>query len=262
MQIDWITVAAQIVNFLVLVWLLQRLLYRPVTRAMEQRAATIRERFDEAARREAEAAAEAERLRQAQQELERQRAQMLAAAQDEAHDLRQRLEAEARDAVAGHRAAWEDQLSREQAAFLSELQREAAGHVARLSRRVLRDLAGADLEPAIAETFLSRLAALDGEPLENLRAAAREAGGAVTVSSAFDLSADLRESVTAAIRDRISAEVQVVFETDPEMICGIRLKVRGQTLQWSVDAYLDDLEEEMAEVLERSGALDALNEAD
>ena len=262
MQIDWITVAAQIVNFLVLVWLLQRLLYRPVTRAMEQRAAAIRDNFDEAARREAEALAEADRLRLAQQELERQRAEMLAAAQAEAHDLRQRLEAEARDAVAGRRAAWEDQLSREQATFLSELQREAAGHVARLSRRVLRDLAGADLEPAIAETFLSRLAALEGETLENLRAAAHGGGAAVTIASAFDLSEALRDRLAAAVRDRIAADVQVAFETDPEMICGIRLKVRGETLHWSVDAYLDDLEEEMAEVLERSGALDTLNEAD
>ncbi|MER2603590.1 MAG: F0F1 ATP synthase subunit B, partial [Candidatus Competibacter phosphatis] len=30
MQIDWFTVAAQIVNFLLLVWLLKRFLYRPV----------------------------------------------------------------------------------------------------------------------------------------------------------------------------------------------------------------------------------------
>ncbi|WP_212524313.1 F0F1 ATP synthase subunit delta [Actibacterium sp. MT2.3-13A] len=261
MQIDWITVAAQIVNFLVLVWLLQRLLYRPVTRAMGQRAAAIRAQFDEAARREAEAEAEAERLRLARQELELQRARMLAAAEAEAHELRQRLEAEAREAVAGRRAAWEDQLSREQAAFLSDLQREAAGHVARLSRRVLRDLAGADLEQTIAGIFLARLAALEGEALENLRLAARGAGGAATVSSAFDLPEALRDRVTAAVRDRIAAGLPVTFETDPEMICGLRLKVRGQTLQWSVDAYLDDLEEEMAEVLERSGALDAMNGA-
>jgi F-type H+-transporting ATPase subunit b len=261
MQIDWITVAAQIVNFLVLVWLLKRLLYRPVTRAMEQRAAAIREQFDEAARSQAEAAAEADRLRAAQQELEGQRAEMLAAAQAEAHDLRQRLETEARGAVADRRAAWEDQLSREQAAFLSELRREAAGHVARLSRQVLRDLAGADLEPAIAGTFLARLASLEGHTLENLRAAAQGEGGGVTVSSAFDLPGALRERVAAAVRERIGGAVQVDFEADPDLICGLRLKVRGQTLQWSVDAYLDDLEEEMAEVLERSGALDALDEA-
>ena len=261
MQIDWITVAAQIVNFLVLVWLLQRLLYRPVTRAMEQRAAAIRENFDEAARREAEALAEADRLRAAQQELEAQRAQMLAAAQNEAHALRQQLEAEARDAVAERRATWEDQLSREQATFLSELRREAAGHVARLSRQVLRDLASASLEQAMAETFLSRLRALGGRTLEDLRAAAREAGGSVTVSGAFDLPEDLRARLSAAIREQVDASAQVDFETDPEMICGIRLKVRGQTLHWSIDAYLDDLEEEVSEMLERSSVRDAPREA-
>lgn len=261
MQIDWITVAAQIVNFLVLVWLLQRLLYRPVTRAMQQRAAAIREQFDEAARRESEAQAEADRLRAAQQELDAQRAEMLAAAQDEAHELRQQLEAEARDAVADRRATWEDQLSREQVAFLSELRREAAGHVARLSRRVLRDLASASLEQAMAETFLSRLQSLEGRALEDLRAAARGEGGSITVLSAFDLSNDLRERLSVAIRDKVDGDAQVDFETDPEIICGIRLKVRGHTLQWSIDAYLDDLEEEMAGMLERSSAQDAPREA-
>ena len=44
MQIDWITVAAQIVNFLILVWLLQHFLYGPITRAMQRREQRIAER--------------------------------------------------------------------------------------------------------------------------------------------------------------------------------------------------------------------------
>jgi len=43
-QIDWLTVAAQITNFLVLVWLLHRFLYQPITNAMEQRQAQIEKR--------------------------------------------------------------------------------------------------------------------------------------------------------------------------------------------------------------------------
>ena len=41
MQIDWITVSAHIVNFLILVWLLKRFLYRPVIRAMDRRIAAV-----------------------------------------------------------------------------------------------------------------------------------------------------------------------------------------------------------------------------
>ena len=43
MQIDWITIVAQIVNFLVLVWLLNRVLYRPLSRALDERAAAVRQ---------------------------------------------------------------------------------------------------------------------------------------------------------------------------------------------------------------------------
>ena len=63
MQIDWLTVAAQIVNFLVLIWLLQRFLYRPITNAMARREARIEERLSDARTRRKEAEEEAEDLR-------------------------------------------------------------------------------------------------------------------------------------------------------------------------------------------------------
>ena len=37
MPIDWSTLLLQLVNFLVLAWLLQRLLFRPVRRVIEER---------------------------------------------------------------------------------------------------------------------------------------------------------------------------------------------------------------------------------
>lgn len=43
MLIDWFTVIAQVVNFLILVWLLKRFLYQPILNAIdarEQRVAT------------------------------------------------------------------------------------------------------------------------------------------------------------------------------------------------------------------------------
>ena len=35
MLIDWFTVAAQVVNFLVLMWLLKRFLYKPIVYAID-----------------------------------------------------------------------------------------------------------------------------------------------------------------------------------------------------------------------------------
>ena len=44
MQVDWITTIAQIINFLVLVYLLKRFLYGPIVSAMIHREAHIAER--------------------------------------------------------------------------------------------------------------------------------------------------------------------------------------------------------------------------
>jgi flagellar biosynthesis/type III secretory pathway M-ring protein FliF/YscJ len=84
MQIDWLTVAAQIVNFLVLVWLLQRFLYRPITRAMARREERIETRLSEAKAAREEVEAEAGRLREQQQALEASREEMLSEARQEA----------------------------------------------------------------------------------------------------------------------------------------------------------------------------------
>ena len=41
MLIDWFTVAAQAVNFLLLVWLLKRFLHKPVLAAIDEREKRI-----------------------------------------------------------------------------------------------------------------------------------------------------------------------------------------------------------------------------
>ncbi|MCD9148781.1 F0F1 ATP synthase subunit B family protein [Pseudophaeobacter flagellatus] len=256
MQIDWITVAAQIANFLVLVWLLQRLLYRPVVRAMRNREAAIRSRFAEAEKREAKAAGEVETLKQQQLEFQQRRAALLAQAQQEAQDLEHRLEAEARERVAAQRAAWESQIDRETAAFLVDLRREAAGHVGRVARRVLNDLAGARLEEAMADTFIAQLNGLTGKSLASLRAETTS-GGRITVASAFDLPDPLRNRLRKAVRAVVYENAQPDFVRDPQIGCGIRLKVRGQTLQWNVSAYLDDLEKEIGVMIGREDRQEA-----
>ena len=50
MSVNWFTVAAQVVNFLILVWLLHRFLYGPIIAAMDRRERRIAERLQDAQR--------------------------------------------------------------------------------------------------------------------------------------------------------------------------------------------------------------------
>jgi len=69
MQIDWFTVVAQIVNFLILVGLLKKFLYGPIIRAMDDRERRIASRLEEANARERQAQEEVQSYRQKREDL-------------------------------------------------------------------------------------------------------------------------------------------------------------------------------------------------
>lgn len=252
MQIDWITVLAQIANFLVLVWLLRRLLYGPITRAMEEREAKIRERFSEAEQRETAAETERECLRNEREKLNERRDELLGEAQEQARRLSHDLENEARVEIEDKREIWLAQLRKEELAFLHELRENATSHVERVARRALSDFANLKLEEAMADTFIAQLTELDGKTLRGFRSEAAAAEGRIFISSAFELPPPTKAKLTRAIRETVHTCAEIEYQRDPDLICGVRLKVRGQTFQWSIAAYLDDLEEETKAFLDNA----------
>ena len=56
MLIDWFTVGAQALNFLILVWLLKRFLYKPILHAIDEREKRIAKELADADAKKAEAA--------------------------------------------------------------------------------------------------------------------------------------------------------------------------------------------------------------
>lgn len=254
MQIDWITVAAQIANFLLLVWLLQRFLYKPIVRAMEQREQRIAERIHAAQQREDEAEEEAKRYRQQQAELEDGRQTILSEAQAAAEAERRSLEREARKEVETRKRRWQEQLESERAQFLADLRRHAAEQFYRLARRALGDLADADLEARIARSFAGQLEALDDEPKAKIAAACGEAGDAVTIRSRFELTDEARDRLARAVHAQLSESAEIAHKVDETVICGIELRAGSETVRWSLASYLDGLESAVGEQIAHATA--------
>lgn len=249
MQIDWLTVTAQVLNFLVLVWLLKRLLYGPITRAMQRREKRIADRLEEAAAKRRDAEEEAARLQRQQAELREERERMLDDAREEASRMRSELEKEAREAIATEQASWRADVEKERAEFLRELRAGAVRHIHEVGRAALKDLGDADLEDQIAVRFARRLHELEQPTRDKLRRAVREARYRAQVESAFELGEGAREQVAAAVREVIDSDLKVEFVPTNDLILGIRLRAGGQVVEWSLSGYLDRLEEAVADKL-------------
>ena len=255
MALDWVTVAAQIANFLVLVWLLRRFLYSPITQAMERREARMRDRLaeDEAAR--AEVAERAAALDRDRADLDAAKEDILNDARQEAYRLRARLEADIRAEMSTRRAAWHDHLKGERAAFARSLRRQANHHLIAVVRRVLGDFAQTELGDRVAASFADRLGDLDAEARAGLSAAAARSHDAVLVETGLPLEDAAQDRIARALREAVSAEVEVVFVVREEVLFGLRVTIGEQTLDWSAGHYLDHLEATLTETLEEEARM-------
>ena len=74
MLIDWFTVIAQVVNFLILVWLLKRFLYRPILDAIDAREKRIALALADADAKKVEAEKERDAFQQKNEAFDQQRA--------------------------------------------------------------------------------------------------------------------------------------------------------------------------------------------
>lgn len=142
MLIDWFTVGAQALNFLVLAWLLKRFLYKPILDAIDAREVSIAKKLADADAKEAIAVKERDAFQQKNAEFDRQRAARLTTASDEARAESRRLLDEARRAADALRAKRQDALESEQQGLADAIAQRTCKEVFAIARKLLADLAG------------------------------------------------------------------------------------------------------------------------
>lgn len=249
MTIDWFTFVAQIINFLILLGLLWRFLYRPIVRAMDEREATITARMEEARRQRRQAEEGARAYRKKLADLDGRREELLAQAKEESERRRKELLAEARRQAEQMRAKWFGAVEQQIGSFLKDLRRRCGEQVCAAARRVLEDLAHADLERRVLAVFVERIRELSGSDSRQLREGAAASDGGVEVRSAFDISGEQRERISSAVAGQLGHGAEIRFTNSSDLICGIELRAGSWKLAWNVDAYLKGLEESVAAAL-------------
>lgn len=259
MELDWLTVAAQIVNFLVLVWLLQRFLYAPISKAMTRREERIEERLADARNSRTEAEAEAARFREMQDDLERRKEALMEQARQEVAEMRQNLLDALREDIDEERVAWHRKLEEERAQFSDNFRKLAARNVIGTVRGILSDFADADLAAQVADEFAGRLDKLTDDDVQKLKAAAARSDGGAVVESGVELPPPARSRITRAVHEKLTTDVELEYLTSEDLVLGIRLILGEQTVEWSARRHLDTLEDVIEEALESDAAAARVN---
>ncbi len=257
MLIDWFTVGAQALNFLILVWLMKRFLYKPILLAIDAREKRIARELADAAAKQADARKERDEFQHKNEVFDQQRAALLSQATDEANVERQRLLDDARQAADALSAKRHEALRNDARSLNQAITRRTRHEVFAIARKTLADLATTSLEERLAEVFTRRLREMDGKAKEGLAKALKTASDPALLRSAFDLPAEERAAIQNALNETFSADLHVRFETAPDLVSGIELTANGQKVGWSIADYLASLEKSVDELLNKKDEAEA-----
>ena len=250
MLIDWFTVGAQVVNFVILVWLMKHFLYKPILNAIDAREKRIASELADANAKKAEAEKERADFENKNKVFDDQRSALLSKATGDAKAEGAQLLDKARKDADSLRDTQAAALQSDHAKMGSQITRMATEEVFGIARKALSDLATVSLEERMGEVFTRRVHQMNGKDKELLAAALKASSEPAVVRSAFAMPADQQAAIQNALNETFSAVVRIRFETTKEAICGIELSANGQKVGWSIATYISALDEKIGALLE------------
>jgi len=235
-QLDWATFALEIVNFLVLVWILKRFLYRPVMDAIARRRAAIEKNLADADARLAQAKDLETRYQKRLEAWKHEKESAQAALRAELDQERTRQLDLLKKQIVGEREKAQVLETRQAQESRRRFESEALSLSGKFCSRLLSRLASAELQTRILEATQEDLASLPEAQRETLGSAARAADGSAVVTCAFPLDDSQRIALVGALRDAAGVALKSVENQDPGLIAGVRIEIGS----WVLHANLKD----------------------
>ncbi len=249
MLIDWFTVGAQVLNFLVLVWLLKRFLYKPILKAIDTRERLIAEKLAGAESKMTEANKEREDFRKKNEDIDQRRDSLLSDMKAETKTERLRLLDEARKAADALLLKRQEATRVEAQNMILSIGHRIQQEVIGVARHALKDMSTSNLEQSVIDIFIRRVREMDDTQKHLFAEALKTSTGPATLRSAFDLSDQQRSTMQQALNETLSADISIAFEFSPDLISGVEFVTNGQKVSWNISDYLTSLENSVDHLL-------------
>ncbi|WP_342804544.1 F0F1 ATP synthase subunit B [Alteromonas sp. M12] len=259
MPIDWFTVIAQTVNFLILLWLLKRFLYHPIINGLNKRETEIAQILSAANDKNQQAEALQAEYQLKLSQIEKQRSEIIRQSNQEAKDERQKLLALAQQEAADILANRLQGIEQDMQSLQQEVVTKSMQEVYATCRKVLRDLADSDVQNLMFDKLLLQLTIMDSKQHAEIDKAINS-NLHISIHSTFALSAAQKNAlqqwfIKTYSKDNAEA-IKFIYTLNPELICGIEVIFDGWKIPWSAHNYLNLLKESINHQIPKTSSLD------
>jgi F-type H+-transporting ATPase subunit b len=238
LELNWSTFVLEIINFLVLVWILKRFLYRPVLAALKQRQDKIEQKLDEAARLKAEGTDLERQYQSRMEDWDREKQEARDSLHQEIQVERVKKLAQLEQELASERAKVAIIERRHQIEAQQQYQQNAHKQGARFAASLLSTAAGPEMELRLFDLLLQTFDQLDQTQLAKLQDNCRSAENNISVISAFPLSDVQRKQLQEKLSLLCKQPIQLECQEDPALIAGLRLIVGAWVLHLNIQDEL------------------------
>ncbi|WP_297820196.1 hypothetical protein [uncultured Paraglaciecola sp.] len=254
MQIDWFTVGAQTINFLLLVWLLKRYLYVPILKAIDARESHVAKVLSDADTIKSEAELERKLFDQKNFEINAKHDELLKESKMIAYEKGEQIILNAHikaDDISKNRLLV---LERELQYYHDNIAVKSLKEIYEITRKVLADLADVKLEEKMFECFCKHLQSITPEEKNNLNKIIESGKSGLILYSAFELTPAKIKKTNAILQQVISPNINrhypLKYEIKPELISGIELRSNGWKIAWNSEDYLNVLQTNIKQLLD------------
>ena len=253
MEINWFTVIAQIVNFLILVWLLKRFLYKPVLKAIDEREQKIASQLEDAAMKKAEAQKDQDLFRQKNETFDKERSAKMQEVNEQMNSEKERLFEDVRNQSTALRSKFEDSFKQKQKDITDTLKRKTKDAVFAIASKTLSDLANANLEDQVINVFIKKINTLDETDKSKFMQALHDHQAPIVIKSVFELSATSKQELEKAIEKITKKQMDFNYKLEADLMSGIAMETESYQLSWNIESYLDSLNKDSFTIGEENG---------
>lgn len=236
MELSWTTFVLEIINFLVLVWILKRFLYRPVLTVIARRQAGIEKRLSDAEALQADAEKLQSQYESRLDDWEQERQQARESLAKELDTERARKMEELQTTLEQEREKARVAEAHRQADTLRKIEESALRQGARFATRLLEQASGPDTETRLVELLITELSQLPAKQIAALRNNYGNVPESIVVISAFPLSDDQCHRLEQTLVKITTPGIPIRFEQDSELLAGVKIIIGP----WALAANIRD----------------------
>ncbi|PPK76239.1 ATP synthase F0 subcomplex B subunit [Methylobacter tundripaludum] len=234
MEFNLSTFVLEIINFLILIWILQRLFYKPLLEVITKRKQFIDQSLSDAKNLQQQAEQQCSRYENRQKLWEQEKQAAIAA-------LHRQLEAERKAHLDKLNADLEQErqkanvvLSKQRHELQQQAEKQALRNGAKFAGMLLQQSAGPELEARLFTLLIDNLTTLPEACKLCLTMFGTKKSVPVKITSAYPLPIEMRQQLEQKLDALINSQINFQYHQDKTLIAGLRMDIGA----WVLNANL------------------------